>query len=591
MKKIFILFIIMGIILELMPSCKKLLLDAGPETNSLSVKNSFKTNDDALTAFNGCYASMQGVVDQIYIAGEMQGELVVATRGCDSIPYLKQILNNYVTPVNPYTDYSSFYKIVATCNSAINGYANLCKVNPSFSSDLRDLYTSHAILIRSWAYLQLVKIWGDVPYISNTVFDIDSIKDVAASPANEILNKIADDINSQLYMSDIWFAASYTTDKFIYSTSRMLLAEVNLWNGKYVEAYDAIKKFLPFLTGPYFTENGAQPPSNTFYSYFDSWRYPGPAWITRYNFSTSNANPVAAQFIPFDGSREQKNSIVRWTNNQGNSIYAIKPSSWAIKNWAVQDRDSLLFWMNPMTTGANQVQSPNKEQLKSLRHGDWIRGGGGIEKYGNSTYTVTAGSYLVDGNDTVIYKPSVKTATSYTVTVNWYGTNITATIYNLTRRSAFNNDNYTNDDLRFNMWGEGWIQLWCAEILNQIGRSREALSILNTRGGNLSSIRRRVGLYPVLTEFADVTKRQVDDVILNEMSLESAFEGYRWFDLVRFSKRYNDPSIIANAIAKKHPVYEQGEIIARLSDPNRWFYPYYYKNVLANKKLIQKAGY
>jgi hypothetical protein len=171
------------------------------------------------------------------------------------------------------------------------------------------------------------------------------------------------------------------------------------------------------------------------------------------------------------------------------------------------------------------------------------------------------------------------------------GASFNTSIYNLTRRSEFNNDNYTNDDLRFNMWGEGWVQLWAAEILNQIGRSREALSVLNTRGGNLSSIRRRVGLFPVLTDVIDVTKRQVDDVILNEMSLESAFEGYRWFDLVRFAKRYNDPSIIANTVAKKYPASSQAAVIARLSNPNRWFFPYYYKNVQANKLLIQKIGY
>jgi hypothetical protein len=196
---------------------------------------------------------------------------------------------------------------------------------------------------------------------------------------------------------------------------------------------------------------------------------------------------------------------------------------------------------------------------------------------------------MVDGVDTLIYKPLVKWTSSVVVKVTINGTAMSTTLYNLSRRSALNLDLYTNDDLSFSLWGEGWVQLWTAELLNQLGRSREALAILNTRGG----IRRRVSLYPILTDAVEDAnfKRKVDDAILSEMSLESAFEGYRWFDLVRFAKRYNDPSIVANTVAKKYPISSQAAIKARLSNPNRWFFPYYYKNVQANKLLIQKQGY
>jgi len=593
MKKIRFTFIIMCMLLISMPACNKI-LDVKPDSSNLLITQTFKTKDDALSAFTGCYALMQNVVDQIYIAGEMQGELVSPARGCDSIPFLKQILNNDVNPQNPYTDYSKFYKLIAACNGAIQGYDNLCNINPDFGSDLRDLYKAHAIIIRAWTYLQLVKIWGDVPYISNNVYDLSTLTDVAASPSSEILTKIANDVNLQLPRSDVF--VSNGTNMFTYPTVRMLLCEIYMWNQQYENAYDIVKKFLPFINNPPFSVDGSQ----VFYSYFESFRYAGTAWLTKYNFSKANSNVTAGQYIAFDGTRGQKNSIVRWCNNRGNSIYAIKPSTWAIKNWAMQPRDSMLCWLAPMNRNQNWPELPNKGFLASKFKGDWFRGGGGTFINGNDTYTVTAGSYLVDGTDTIIAKPLIKTPTSVNVNITAWGINGTpgafvsaVTLYNVTRRSALNLDPYTQDDLQFGLWGEGWVQLWTAELLNQLGRSREALTILNTRGGNLSSIRRRVGLTPLLTDVVDDgnMKRKVDDAILNEMSLESAFEGYRWFDLVRFAKRYNDPTIIANTVALKYPASQQAIIKSRLSDPNRWFFPYYYKNVQANKLLTQKHGY
>lgn len=594
MKKILFTFIIISISLISMQSCSKL-LDLTPDSSNLPVEQTFKNKDDALNAFNGCYALMQNVVDQIYIAGEMQGELVSPARGCDSIPFLKQILNNDVTPQNPYTDYLKFYKLIAACNGAIKGYDKLTSFNPDFKSELRDLYKAHAIVIRSWAYLQLVKIWGNVPYISDNVFTIDSLKDVAASPLNDVLGNVANDLKSQLPMSDVWDQVVYNNNKFTNVTARMLMAEIYTWMGQYENAYDVIKKFLPFQNNPYLSVDGSQ----VFFSLYESFRPAGTEWIRRFTFPFQTL--VAAQFIVFDGSRGQKNSIVRWCNNQGNSSYAIKPSSWSIKNWAMQPRDSMLCWLQPMNRFQNWPELPNKGPLASKLTGDWFRGGGGTYTNGNDTYTVTAGSYMVDGTDTIIYKPLVKTPTFINVSITPRGNNPNGTatfpstvkIYSLTRRSVLNLDPYTNDDLQYGLWGEGWVQLWTAEILNQVGRSREALTILNTRGGNLSSIRRRVGLFPIITDVVEDgnLKRKVDDAILSEMSLESAFEGYRWFDLVRFARRYNDPTILANTVAKKYPASKQALIQARLSDPNRWFFPYYYKNVQANKLLSQKQGY
>lgn len=72
----------------------------------------------------------------------------------------------------------------------------------------------------------------------------------------------------------------------------------------------------------------------------------------------------------------------------------------------------------------------------------------------------------------------------------------------------------------------GDILLLKAEALNEIGQPAEALNIVNNQ------IRKRVNLAPVPMG----SKEVVRDAILKERRLELAFEGQRWYDLVRLNK-------------------------------------------------------
>ncbi len=69
------------------------------------------------------------------------------------------------------------------------------------------------------------------------------------------------------------------------------------------------------------------------------------------------------------------------------------------------------------------------------------------------------------------------------------------------------------------------VMLLRAEALNELGRTAEALPLLN-------QVRVRAGLAPTTA----ATQPEVKLAIENERLLELAFEGHRWFDLVRWNK-------------------------------------------------------
>ena len=62
----------------------------------------------------------------------------------------------------------------------------------------------------------------------------------------------------------------------------------------------------------------------------------------------------------------------------------------------------------------------------------------------------------------------------------------------------------------------------------------------------------------------------VEDKIVEELALETAFEGSRFQDLMRIAIRRNDAAYLADRIAAKHSRNEQA-IRAKLMNETNWY--------------------
>jgi len=66
----------------------------------------------------------------------------------------------------------------------------------------------------------------------------------------------------------------------------------------------------------------------------------------------------------------------------------------------------------------------------------------------------------------------------------------------------------------------------------------------------------------------------IEDLIIAERALELAYEGKRWFDLVRIAERRNEPEYLADKVAEKfRGTGRYNEIHSRLMDPLNWYLP------------------
>ena len=81
--------------------------------------------------------------------------------------------------------------------------------------------------------------------------------------------------------------------------------------------------------------------------------------------------------------------------------------------------------------------------------------------------------------------------------------------------------------------------------------------------------------------FQDLTtnfpKKQLilEQYIVDEQARELAFEGERFYTLMRVAERRGDPSYLATAVSQKFPAGKREQIYNLLLDPNNWYIHYF----------------
>lgn len=129
--------------------------------------------------------------------------------------------------------------------------------------------------------------------------------------------------------------------------------------------------------------------------------------------------------------------------------------------------------------------------------------------------------------------------------------------------------------------------LFKAEALALLDRGPEALAIVNqirTRATAISATEQIVN---------QADKEAVLDYILAERSREFAYEGKRWFDLLRHAKRnnYKRLDILISSLSRSISGTRLQSASAKAKDPNSHYLPIYQRELNTNKLLVQNSFY
>ena len=127
------------------------------------------------------------------------------------------------------------------------------------------------------------------------------------------------------------------------------------------------------------------------------------------------------------------------------------------------------------------------------------------------------------------------------------------------------------------------VYLMKAEALSQSGRFNEAMQYINI-------IRDRADVGPLaLPNSASA----FEDAILDERALELAFEGKRWFDLLRMGRRNNfaRKEKLIEIIVRNVPSTQKRILAVKLTNPLGWYMPIFDRELERNSNLVQNPYY
>ena len=250
--------------------CGLLLLVLGTATVScedmFTADNTLVTTElapqDTLFQMMGIIKRMQKLADRTVLLGEVRADLVDVDPLHASAD-IQELAANNVSAANVYNQPSDYYAVINSCN------IYLAYVDSMRNSQGTRKYFEKEILaakcFRAWCYLELLKIYGDVPYIRTPVLNSDNAEEIVASGKKEgmvtiVTDMINDLVNFRAAENDE-LRQSYgnrTFNGIRYSEMvipvRAMLAELYLWRGSYTgnqtDYINAIRMYHDYFTFP-----------------------------------------------------------------------------------------------------------------------------------------------------------------------------------------------------------------------------------------------------------------------------------------------------------------------------------------------------
>lgn len=219
-----------------MSSCKKL-LEQVPK-NSTYYEAFWKNAKDARNALAGNYSLLRSAVtyknDRYYLYGDAiaKNYFTIQYNG-DGLEGIQNGDFTFQYNVNSLANYTLYYKTIAMSNIVLK---NVAKITDAQLSDeenpaaFRKNVMGQALFIRALSYFMMVRIWGDVPIVTEAYDDPLSAPQLARSPKADVMKLIEDDCHKAADMLS-WTYADAGEAKVTANRGSVygLLAHLYLW--------------------------------------------------------------------------------------------------------------------------------------------------------------------------------------------------------------------------------------------------------------------------------------------------------------------------------------------------------------------------
>jgi len=545
MKKIFNMLICLSIASVLLVSCDDML---GVDSNRLTTEQDYgnSTNNSLYSTF-GILSQMQKLADSYVLLGELRGDLLNTTELSDL--NLREINNFNISSNNPYAKISDYYAVINNCNFVLQ-HLDSSVVEEGQKLKLGQFAAVKSI--RAWTYMQIALNFKTAKYYENAILTVEDSKKVY--PEYDIV-ALADILIADLSalkdvpFQDLGYIGSYNTTNS-YFPIRFLLGDLYLLKGDYE---NAAREYHDLMYKSRLLINKTST---------SSWQVVNNTIGTTLNINWINS------FIP--GSSEVLSTItcptqygIRFDLDSLNLQNKIVPSDIAIQNW-----DNQTYFLNEASNTPGDARKIGSIWWKSN-----VSGTVSTPNNFNSTDEISS-----------LYKPFVLKYLLYDQNVVVYRTSLLYLRY----AEAVNRLNKPNLAFAVLKYGLSSTNMNNAKIIpvqekDSISNPSSYMYFDSRFIDNVGIRMRGLGNVDKDTTFFNFQKQEtmhdsvlyVENLIQQELALETAFEGNRFHDLVRIALRRikngeGDASYLADLVSAKH-VGNEAAIKAILMDTENWY--------------------
>lgn len=487
----------------------------------------YKSMVDLVTSLGGAFVPLQNTMPHLIMVDGLRSDQMIATVNAD--PFLKDIQNHDLSMDNPFLDASDYYKVIVNSNEALANIHKIAELDRNFDPFIFKYSKGAFVTLKCWTYLNLIKLYGKAALIDDNMVAIPENLNQTVLEKDAMIDHLIAELLP--YIPTPEELTQMVELRFTnYMNPKAVLGELYLEKGDYANAVTYLKMALESYG------NNADIYKNSIGSN-EGWKsifMGGETGTGGIGYGGAPTEHIST--MPYDQNEGQFNDLAKW----------LLPT------------DQFMVQPTQLLIDSFRTQIPAQGDL-----GDIYRGLGSTTSPGATLDTTSTGVYYINK-------------------------------YSINKTEPFSSDIIISraSDLH----------LLLAEALNRNGDSKTALILMNAgfksekpipaaynRWNKNQGIRGRVTLKPKLvpdsiyiapdtiTKVAlegDARMLYVEDLIINERALELAFEGKRWFDLVRIAQRMQDPAYLANKVAAKFPASEQDAIRAKLMNPTQWYLPF-----------------
>lgn len=560
--------------------------------------NHLNTAADTIYSVTGILSKLQAIADRTVLLGEVRGDLMSVTNITEAD--LRDVANFSVNDDNKYNSPADYYAIINNCNYFIENADTAKRNNRDEVLFLKEYAAVKAI--RAWTYLQLVTTYGKVPFVTKPVltkaaaeqdYPMYDIKQVC----DYFINEDGLDALAEIDLPGYGDIKSLPSSHFFFPV-RVVLGDLNLWAGNYLQA---AKYYHDYLVH-YSTANNTykiNPISSGAVSWYGtSWMSMSDSWTgiiyesDERNVSLDNEliTMIPMDSIPSEGYYSTLRGLMNTSSATDYSYQVSLVPSQQIKNLS----EAQTYCYN--NEGVCEYAPKGLDDYMS---GDLRL----ISSWGftNNGYALSSGEKI---DYQTIYKHSTKNVHVYRKTLIYlrlaeamnragyphYAFQILSSGVNTNVINDIIAPHYSQADstLLVNNFDfhaaefatdktTSYILALTPEddytdrnLINTIG--------IHSRGCGFTPANEfyQMPYDPSITDPQQQLQYQiekVEDLIVDEEALEFAFEGYRYYDLLRIALRReaSDPQYLARKVNARNGNGTDAGLAGILADKTNWF--------------------